>query len=322
MEYILLRGTDLKVSRIGFGCCPMGGHGWGNTCEKDFSNAVSAALDLGVNFFDTADVYGLGLSEKRLGSYLKNNRKNSIIATKFGVKFDNKGNTYYENSKDWLREALNSSLKRLQTDYIDLYQVHYWDSKTPMEEVFLELEKCKKEGKIREYGVTNINPIEHDINVINSLATYSYEYSLVNRTKEFLIKEINKQNSNLLFIAWGSLGQGILSGKYVSDIRFSNADRRKKNIYQNFHEKFETNLKIVNDLKILQNTYRDKTISQLSIRWLLDFIPSSIALVGIKRPEQIIDIAKSVGWCFDKLHVEFLELKTRISCEDEIKGVF
>lgn len=314
MEFLFLNASDIKVSRVGFGCCPMGGYGWGNTSEKDFSNAVSAAFELGVNFFDTADVYGLGLSEKRLGQALKYNRKEAVIASKFGVRFDNFGNTFYDNSKNWLEIALNNSLKRLETDYIDLYQVHYSDEKTPLDEVLFSLEQCKKSGKIREYGVTNINLNNLHMNDSSSLATYSFEYSLVNRSNEPMIKEINKKNDKLLFVTWGSLGQGILSGKYFNNTQFSGDDRRSRGIYKNFHEKFYNNLKIINDLRKMQlKYYPDKTVSQMAIRWILDAFPFSVALVGTKKSEQIIDIAKSSGWQLDKSHLELLDLSTRLS---------
>lgn len=147
MECINLGKSDLKVSRLGFGCCPMGGHGWGKVEEKDFKAAISAALDAGINFFDTADIYGFGHSEELLGKFLKERRKEAVIATKFGLRTDNKGKIFYDNSLAWIEKALDGSLSRLGVGQIDLYQVHYLDGKTPIADVIGVLEEKKKKGR-------------------------------------------------------------------------------------------------------------------------------------------------------------------------------
>lgn len=143
MEYTMLRNSDLKVSRLCMGGCPMGGYGWGDTQENELIEAVHTAVDQGVNFFDTADTYGLGQSEKTLGKALGSHRKDVVIASKFGVRIEN-GKTFYDNSSSWIKEAVEGSLRRLGTDYIDLYQIHYRDGKTPIGEVIETLEEMKK----------------------------------------------------------------------------------------------------------------------------------------------------------------------------------
>ena len=134
MEYITLNNSDLRVSRLCMGGCPMGGHGWGIVQEQELIAAVNTALDLGVNFFDTADVYGLGQSELTLGRALKSRRDQAVIASKFGVRVENHV-TFYDNSPQWIRKACEESLRRLNTDYIDLYQLHYRDGKTDIRTV-------------------------------------------------------------------------------------------------------------------------------------------------------------------------------------------
>ena len=163
MEYITLKNSDLTVSRICMGGCPMGQYGWGEVQEKELLDAVSAALDIGINFFDTADTYGLGTSERTLAKALGTKRKNAVIADKFGVRVEN-GHTFYDNSPEWIRKALEGSLKRLGTDYIDLYQIHYRDGKTPIGEVVEELERLKRKGYIRHYGLSNIH--REDLNTL------------------------------------------------------------------------------------------------------------------------------------------------------------
>lgn len=145
MEYVTIKNTDLSVSRMCMGGCPLGRHGWGSTTENELVDAVATAYELGINFFDTADVYGLGEAEKILAKGLAANRKNAIIACKFGVRMEN-GKTFYDNSRVWMEKALTGSLKRLKTDYIDLYQVHYRDIYTPLEEVIEGLEDMKRKG--------------------------------------------------------------------------------------------------------------------------------------------------------------------------------
>ena len=147
MEYLRLNNSDLTVSRFCMGGCPMGGFDWGETNQKDFIEAIQTALAEGVTFFDTADTYGLGQSERTLAKGLGNHRKDVVIQTKFGVRVGN-GKTIIDNSPAWIQEALDRSLKRLNTDYIDLYVVHYWDQKTPPEEIVAELERQKAAGKI------------------------------------------------------------------------------------------------------------------------------------------------------------------------------
>mgnify|MGYP000206916885 CR=1 FL=1 len=145
MDYLVLENTTLKVSRLCMGGCPMGGYGWGSVREDELLAAIHAALDVGVNFFDTADTYGLGQSERTLAKGLGTHRKAAVIETKFGVRAGN-GQTFYDNSPEYIRKALEGSLRRLNTDYVDVYTIHYRDGKTPIEDVLGELDKLKEAG--------------------------------------------------------------------------------------------------------------------------------------------------------------------------------
>ncbi|MFQ7290305.1 MAG: aldo/keto reductase [Lacrimispora saccharolytica] len=156
MEYITLKHSDLTVSRLCMGGCPMGGYGWGNVQESELIRAVHVALEQGITFFDTADTYGLGQSEITLGKALGQHRREVAIASKFGVRVGG-GKTVYDNSPQWIRDALEGSLRRLNTDYIDLYQVHYRDGVTPIEAVVDTLDELKRKGYIRYYGLSNIH---------------------------------------------------------------------------------------------------------------------------------------------------------------------
>ena len=140
MEYITLKNSDLKVSRLCMGGCPMGGYGWGDVQEQELTDAVHTCLDKGINFFDTSDTYGLGQSERTLSKALGEHRKDVIIQTKFGVRYANGGSTY-DNSPAYIEEALEKSLKNLNTDYVDVYLLHVPSAKMQDDEQVFETMK-------------------------------------------------------------------------------------------------------------------------------------------------------------------------------------
>lgn len=296
MEYVTLRNTDLRVSRFCMGGCPMGGYNWGKVQEDEFIGAIHKALDVGVNFFDTADTYGLGQSERTLAKGLGSRRNEVIIETKFGVRVGG-GKTVYDNSPAYIEEALDGSLKRLNTDYIDIYLIHYLDKVTPLDDVVGKLIELRDKGKIRYFGLSNIT-----VDEINELRPYKGlfvncqdEFSLACRKNEKNLRTIQTE-LDLTPMTWGSLGQGILTGKYDLNSKFGEDDRRSLDIYVNFHgEKLEKNLKIVEILREIA-TSRGKTLSACAIRFILDCLPESIALAGIKRADQLISNLDAMGW--------------------------
>ena len=308
MEYTMLRNSDLKVSRLCMGGCPMGGYGWGDTQENELIEAVHTAVDQGVNFFDTADTYGLGQSEKTLGKALGSHRKDVVIASKFGVRIEN-GKTFYDNSSSWIKEAVEGSLRRLGTDYIDLYQIHYRDGKTPIGEVIETLEEMKKKGYIRYYGLSNIH--EDDIEEIKpfrgKFVSFQDEYSLACRKNESDMKSI-AQDLEMTILTWGSLGQGILTGKYTKEnVNFGNDDRRSRDIYVNFHgEKLLKNLEIVEVMRTIADKY-EKPVAAVAIRYILDFLSDSVVLCGAKRPSQILGNIDGLGWNLEREDIKRLD---------------
>lgn len=312
MEYTTLKNTDLKVSRICMGGCPMGGYGWGEVQENELIDAVHAALDQGITFFDTADTYGLGQSEITLGKALREHRKDVIVASKFGVRVGN-GKTVYDNSPEWIREALHGSLERLGTDYIDLYQIHYRDNITPISVVIETLEDLQKQGYIRYFGLSNIH--QEDLKelqpYVGKFVSFQDEYSLACRKNEADMLIIADQ-MKLTPLTWGSLGQGILTGKYDKNTVFDSNDRRSRDIYVNFHgEKLLKNLEIVEALKKIAVEH-GKSVASVAIRFILDYLPDSVVLCGAKRPSQIIGNAEGAGWSLNRDEIEILE---KISAE-------
>lgn len=307
MEYITLKKSDLTVSRVCMGGCPMGGYGWGNVQEQELIDAVHTALDHGITFFDTADTYGLGQSEITLGKALGSHRKDVVIATKFGVRAG-KGKTFYDNSLEWIETALDASLKRLATDHIDLYQIHYRDDVTPISDVIETLEKQRRQGKIRYFGLSNIHAkdIEEFEQYKECFVSFQDEYSLACRKNEpDMLLAVEKLQLSPL--TWGSLGQGILTGKYDRNSVFGADDRRSRDIYVNFHgEKLEKNLRIVDELRKLAEKY-GKPISAVAIRFILDHFPESVVLCGAKRPSQVLGNIEGADWSLDAADLKLLD---------------
>jgi aryl-alcohol dehydrogenase-like predicted oxidoreductase len=293
VQYIQL--GDLKVSRLGFGCDQLGGHAWGRVDPSEVQKSIRTAVDLGVTLFDTADCYGRGGSESRLGQALVGRRKGVAIATKFGVRLDRDGVAWRDNSGAWFEEALAGSLRRLRTDYIDLYQVHYWDERTPWEEIFSRLERKREAGLIRWYGVSNELVGAKTFNTRPlGFVSCSFELSLANGSNQARIQSM-RNDWNVGFLSWGSLGQGVLSGKYAGTENLGRGDRRRRPTYSNFQgDHLVRNLLLVEQIRSCLTDYTGATTAQIAIRWILDRFDYSVALVGAKTREQIRENAAAV----------------------------
>jgi len=307
-ESIKLGNEGLDISRLGIGCCPLGGHGWGKCNEHDMEHAILYSLDHGVNLLDTADVYGLGLSETRLGKILKGRRERVVISSKYGVRQDSSKKTFYDSSSHWGEQALEASLKRLDTDHIDLYFLHYWDGTTPLEEIFSWLELKREQGKIRYWGVSNLSHEKlGECKAYPGMSAFTYEYSVIHREHEASILNACEENK-WIFFAWGSLGQGMLSGKFDSETCFDESDRRSRPVYKKFHgERYEQNLNFISQAKVCLQNYPGRTLAQLALRWILDHAPRSVVLTGLKTTEQAKENVGSLDWKLQKQDMDFLD---------------
>ncbi len=295
MEYIKVQGLNKKASRICMGCEQLGQYEWGNTNIDELKGAVLEALKCGINTFDVADCYGKGKAEEILGDVIGSVRKRTIIMSKFGVRWDNDGKVFYDNSPEYIEQAIQSSLRRLKVNYIDIYQLHWRNKETPILDVVKKMEELKRRKLIRAYGFCNVD--DEDIAVLASLkANYSsiqMEYSLANRTNEKMLLSISKKVTRLTY---GSLGQGVLSGKYNSESVFLENDRRSRPEYVNFHgERFKNNLRIVEEMKKI-SAQKNKDCPSIAIRYILDTLPRSIVIVGCKNPQQVLSNCSSIGW--------------------------
>lgn len=284
---------ESRLSRLGFGGCPIGGYGWGKVDDDKSAAAIHTALDKGINFFDTADTYGLGHSERILSQSLGKHRHEVVIASKFGVRQTADGRTIKDIRPSYLRSALESSLKRLRLECLPLYYIHWPDGITPIEDAIAELELCRQEGKIGSIGISNFTPDElRRACKVAPIAFAQIQYSLVDRTAaEDLLVVSNELKVPL--VTWGSLAQGLLTGKFNSQTKFNSEDRRAR--YDNFQgEKFLRNLSLVN---ILQGIARrlEMTPSQIAMRWLLDTPGVESVLFGAKTPRQVEENILAAG---------------------------
>lgn len=295
MEKTRIKKTDLDVSRLCIGGCPLGEHGWGELSHEELIRAVTCAYDEGINFFDTADTYGLGQSEKNLSAALGKNINNVIIATKFGVRVEN-GRTFYDNTPEYIEKAIDKSLERLKRDYVDLYIVHHRDN-TPLVEVKEALDKLKKQGKIRYYGLSNIfNEDLGELELVgNDFVCLQDEFSLARRQNESSIKDLCGK-FDLSPLTWGSLGQGILTGKFDENCKFEANDRRSREVYVNFHgEKLKKNMEIVSAMREISKE-TGKSVASIAIRFILDYLKNSVAIVGVKTERHVKSNLEALDW--------------------------
>lgn len=271
-----------------FGCEQLGGYQWGDFDIKEVEHAIKHSIDIGINEFDTADCYGLGLSESRLGKLISSRRDRVKINTKFGVRIDNRGRRSVDNSINWIETALNNSLQRLKTEYIDLYLLHSWDNKTNLTLILDKLEEFTDKGKILNYGISNLNQVDNSIHRGYNLNSFSVEYSFIyEENKKYIIKYTD---NNLRFMPYGVLAQGLLSGKYDIDSKFHPNDRRNMPKYRHFHGKrYLENQKKIKRLKLCA-TKLNLSCSALAVLYVKKAFQNTTPIVGIKNVEQLDDI--------------------------------
>ncbi len=307
MQSIRLKGIALPVSRLCVGGCPAGEYGWGKVDHAQIENAIRRAYELGLNFFDTADTYGLGRSEQNMGEVLRPVRERVVIATKFGVRVEG-GKTFYDNSPAYIDRALGESLKRLHTDYIDLYQVHYLDGHTPVEELMEELLRHKRSGKILAIGLSNITPGQAAAFApyAQEIATFQNHYSLAHRGDEAAMLQ-TAQALSAAPLTWGSLGQGILTGKYGAGVRFDKDDRRSRAVYDNFYgDKLQKNLRIVEAMRPIAEAH-GVPVAAVAVRWILDHLPGSAVITGMKSPAQAESNAIALSFALTQAELAALD---------------
>jgi len=293
MEYVRIGRSDLEVSRICFGCWAIGGWWWGKVDDGESVKAIRAALENGINFFDTADIYGGGRSERILAKALEG-EDDAIIATKGGVQFDDRGETGRSSEPAYLKRACEESLKRLKREAVDLYQIHWPDGKTPIYESVAALQELQDEGKIRYFGLSNF-PLK---DLETALDTVRYEsvqprYNLFHREIEDDILPFCEEN-DLGVLAYSPLASGLLTGKFTADWEFEEGDHRAE--HPDFQgDAFQRNLKRVELLKEYAER-KECTVTQLAISWTLTNPAVTSAICGAKREMQVDEIVEALHY--------------------------
>ncbi len=294
MEYTTLKHSELHVSRICLGTWLFGGRRWGKVDTNESLATIRYALDAGINFYDTADAYGEGIAESLLGEVLAAKRKNVVLATKVGVVWRTDGTRYVDLSPSHIRQAVYESLKRLRTDYIDLYQLHEMDPATPVEETGAALLKLIEGGQVRYIGVSNFDRASlNKLKAILPVVTVQSEYNLLKREIECdLLPCCAEQEISVL--AYSPLQRGLLTGKFTAGSVFSDDDNRYYD--EEFQgERFRRNIERIGHLETLSRRLM-KLPSQVAIRWLLDTSGIDVVICGARRPEQLAENIGAAGW--------------------------
>lgn len=285
MKYIKFANTNIELSKIGLGCMGMSA-AYGDKDDKESIATLERSIELGINFWDTADIYANGINEELISQVLKNNRNKIFIATKFGFRMKNNigdsfsGDVYVDCSPKYIKEAVEKSLKRLKIDVIDLYYAHRIDPNIPVEETIKAMSELVREGKVKYLGLSECTADElkkaHAVHPISALQS---EYSLLYRDIEKEILPLTKE-LGITFVPFAPLGRGLMSNKL--DVNsLSNSDFRKK-LPRYEGEYLENNINLTSALEKLAIS-KNVTTAQLAIAWIIAQSDNIIPIPGTKK---------------------------------------
>ncbi|WP_062104750.1 aldo/keto reductase [Bacillus niameyensis] len=295
MEKRQLGNSDLLVSKIGLGCMSLG------TDLNKATKIIEAALDGGINYFDTADLYDYGVNEKIVGKVLSSRRDEVIIATKVGNRWnEQKDGWRWDPSKKHIKSAVKESLRRLRTDYIDLYQLHGGTIEDPIDEIIEAFEELKAEGLIRYYGLSSIRP-----NVIKAFAEKSavisnmMQYSLLDRRPEELMPVLEKHNISI--VTRGSVAKGILSDKFLNE-----------GIQDDYlHYSASELTELIENIKS-KLLYDKRTLNEVALQFNLAHNAVRAVVIGSSSVEQLNEnIRAAQAAPFEKEELAFLKMITK-----------
>ena len=320
MEYRKIGNSDLELSVITFGAWAAGGWMWGSTDRNDAIKAIQASYDEGVTSIDTAPIYGQGDSEEIVGEALQGISRDKVqIITKYGMRWDlakgdfamkskdNNGNdidVYKYAGKESIIKECEDSLRRLKTDYIDLYQIHWPESTTPIQETMETVAQLIKEGKVRQAGVCNYNVEQmKEADKYVNLVSNQVPYSMVKREIESNVVPFSLEN-NKSIIAYSPLERGLLTGKMKPGYSFAEGDHRA-NLYFYKDENLKRTSEFLNKIKPLAED-KNASLSQLVLRWTIEQPGITIALAGARNAEQSIQNAKAVNVKLSREEIDFI----------------
>jgi len=320
MEYRKIGNSDLELSAITFGAWAAGGWMWGSTDRNDAIKAIQAGYDLGVTSIDTAPIYGQGDSEEIVGEAVKGIARDKIqLVTKFGMRWDlekgklamqtknNDGkdiDVYKYAGKESVIFECEQSLKRLGTDYIDLYQIHWPDVTTPISETFEAVSRLIEQGKVRYAGVCNydvaqLNEADQTLEIISN----QIPFSMVNRAvEEEIIPFCLQHNKSVL--AYSPMERGLLTGKMTANYKFEEGDHRQGNKFFTPESIQKTNAFLAKLEPLAEE--KNATLSQLVLRWTIERPGITIALVGARNEKQAIQNAEAINVKLSADEIQFI----------------
>jgi aryl-alcohol dehydrogenase-like predicted oxidoreductase len=299
MESAKIPGTGLNPSRIALGTWAIGGWMWGGTDDAQAIDTIKSAVDRGITLIDTAPAYGFGHAEELVGQALveAGTRQRVCIATKVGLDWDH-GQVFRNASRARIRKEVEDSLRRLRTDVIDIYQVHWPDPKTPIEDTAEAMLELHRAGKIQAIGVSNFSVSQMEVfRSIAPLHTAQPPYNLFERGTESDILPYCRTNG-LATLAYGPLCRGLLSGRITSDTSFTGDDIRKQD--PKFQQpRLSQYVAAVQQLDRFAQQNYGKRVIHLAMRWVLDSDGITCALWGARRPDQLNAVSEISGWNLD-----------------------
>lgn len=316
MEYRRLGASGFKVPVLSFGTGTFGGKGklfaaWGATDTAEARRLLDICLDAGVSMFDTADIYSAGESERILGEAMKGKRDRCLVSTKATFRFNDEPNNV-GSSRQHLLATIDQSLKRLQTDHIDLFQLHGYDAMTPPEEVLSTLDTLVRAGKIRYVGVSNFSGW-HIMKALSVADKYGYPryvanqtyYSLIGREYEWELMPLGLEEG-IGAVVWSPLGWGRLTGKIRRGTGIPKQSRLHDSAEAGPQVEDEYLFKVVDALDEVAKE-NGKTVPQIALNWLLQRPTVSTVVVGARNEEQLKQNLGAVGWNLTKEQIAKLD---------------
>jgi len=318
-EFVNIPSTQLKVSRVALGTWAMGGWMWGGTDQHESVATIHAALDQGINLIDTAPVYGFGVSEEIVGAALEGIRDRAVIATKTGLEWRD-GKVYRNATPARIMQEVDDSLRRLRTDYIDIYQVHWPDPLVPVEETAEAMRSLYELGKIRAIGVSNFSVDQMArFGQVAPLHVLQPPYNLFERAIETDILPYSRAN-DLVTLGYGALCRGLLSGRIRPDTTFDGDDLRR--VDPKFQPpRLAQYLQAVRQLDEFTQRRFHRRVIHLAVRWMLDQ-GISVALWGGRHPDQVESALGVAGWSLTDAERELIEHIVNTAVVDPIGPEF
>jgi aryl-alcohol dehydrogenase-like predicted oxidoreductase len=318
-EFVNIPRTQLNVSRVALGTWAMGGWMWGGTDRRESVATIHAALDQGINLIDTAPVYGFGVSEEIVGAALEGLRSRAVIATKTGVEWRD-GKVYRNATRARILQEVDDSLRRLRTDYIDIYQVHWPDPLVPIEETAEAMRSLHEQGKIRAIGVSNFSVEQMTrFRQVAPLHVLQPPYNLFERAIEVDILPYCLDNG-IATLGYGALCRGLLSGRIRPDTTFDGDDLRR--VDPKFQPpRLAQYLEAVRQLDELAKKRFHRRVIHLAVRWMFDQ-GISVALWGGRHPDQVEAALDVAGWSLDDEERGLIERIVNTAVTDPIGPEF